>query len=85
MTDSDNLQFIYDKWDSITEDERFVLVEKWISDGHLQEYYYEQGHTDDSGVIAEENTDYEKAESIFFEEYWFPQQYKILFTSQEDN
>jgi|LakMenE18May11ns_1017448.scaffolds.fasta_scaffold7381768_1 hypothetical protein len=78
MTDQDKLEIIYDKWDSISEEEKSSMVDRWISEGHLQEYYYEQGYTDDEGVIAEENTDYDKAEEIFFEEHWFPAQFKEL-------
>ena len=69
------------KWKKLTTQEKESLVQDWIDSGQLQEYFYDLGYTDDAGVEAEESCDYELAEEIYFEKYWF---YKTYIQIEED-
>jgi len=73
------LRMAYQEWESLTLEERIILVDKWVSTGALSNYIYEILHyTDDAGVEFEENMDYDEIEDVFLSHYWYLRRAKEL-------
>jgi len=73
------LEMAHQEWESLTPEEKSILVDKWISAGGLLNYVYEVLHyTDDAGVEFEENMDYDEIEDVFLYHYWYLRRAKEL-------
>lgn len=79
MTDQEHVKTALELWESFSAEEKYKLVNEWVSKGSLLEYIYEELHyTDDEGVEYEENMDYTDVEEIFLYRYWLPKIIKQL-------
>ena len=79
MTDQELVQLAMEKWNNMSSDDKFKLVDEWMASGALLTYIYEELHyTDDEGVEYEENMDYDDIEEIFLYRHWLPKVVKQL-------
>lgn len=79
MSDQEYIQIALERWHAMSNEDRYELVDDWMSSGALLEYIYEELHyTDDAGVEYEENMDYDDIEEIFLYRFWIPQIIKNL-------
>lgn len=79
MTDQELVQLAIQKWNHMSNDDKFKLVDEWMASGALLTYIYEELHyTDDEGVEHEENMDYDDIEEIFLYRHWLPKAIKHL-------
>lgn len=79
MSDHQYVQSAIELWHLLSEEDRFDLVDEWISSGALLTYIYEELHyTDDAGVEYEESMDYQDIEEIYLYRCWIPKYIKDL-------
>jgi len=79
FSDDIYLKMAQQEWESLTPEEKSILVDKWVSTGALLDHIYEVLHySDDAGVEFEESMDYDEIQDVFLYHYWYLRRAKEL-------